>query len=176
MEEKMRKLAQYKELHPEMRDYIIKRLMIGAAVLFLGIVISFAMWNVLPFLLGLAVGGIIAAYFLFVLITLLLGQGEIYEGIVVKTSGDIKGGKLKATADLVTGKPMRPEILIRTIADNKYLQIPMHNKNTFAVGNKVCVFTPSNAIIQRSEDSFYCSSYYKIKLETMYTEPVKENE
>lgn len=170
------KLASYKELHPEMKQYIVSHLFIAGGMVILGAIVAIVVGLVTPFLVGMLVGAAYALYYVGILISCLLGRGDVYEGVVVKTSGDIKGGKVKAARDFVTNKPMRPVITIRTLVDQKLLEIPLHQKNRFEKGNKITLFTPSNVIYQRAEDSFYCSGYYKIKLDTVVYGEIPEDD
>lgn len=161
------RLAQYKDLHPEMKSYIFSHILIGAGIFLVSCVISIVVGSVTPMLIGLLIGAAFDLYYVGVLISCLLGRGDVYEGVVVRTTGNIRGGKLKAAKDVITKKPLKPMITIKTLADQKYLEIPLHQKNTFEKGNKITLFTPSGVVYPKAEDSYYCSSYYKIKLDTV---------
>lgn len=169
-------IGQFKELHPTMRTYIIRRYMVAGFLLLLISSIGIFTKSWTPVLFGVVIGCGYAAYVTVTLISLLLNRCRMFEGVVVKTSGDISGGKLKTAKNMMTKKPVRPEIVIRTFEEKILLHINLHEKNDFNEDNKVTVFVPVRSIYQKAEDYFTAGSYYVITKDyEMYSEVVEDD-
>ena len=156
-------LNEYKDLHPAMRQYITSRAIIAGIVsvvltIILSVIFGFGV-GVIPLLLGLGY----ELYIVGLVVYFLNGKGDMYEGIVIKgTDPNFKRTKFRDGARLLTGKSVSQTIRLKTLADGQIIEVKLKGYGEFEEGNKVTLFTPSNAAYRKANDFYTVSSYNKI--------------
>ncbi len=155
---------EFTDLHPVMRQYITHHLLATgiitiAATVLLSIILTFRAGAVV--LLG---GVLYAAYLLFLLLSFLCGRGDMYEGVIIKGTGpsELKSTRFKDGKKLIANHTTLNTIRIRSLTDDKIIELRVKGTAEYNVGCKVTLFTPSNSAFKKANDLYFISSYYKI--------------
>ncbi len=157
-------MREFKDLHPAMKEFVISRLIAGGAITLAVFIITSALLSLktgaIVFLLGLAY----ILYVLILLLSFLRGKGDMYEGVVIQDTApvDTKRTRIKDGMRLVQEHTTRTPLRIRTLADDKILEIRLKGREQYKVGNKITIFTPSNSAFRKASDFFIINDYYKI--------------